>query len=389
MTLILTMTSNLPSLIETINQAGRIVIKIGSALLTDEANGQIKAKWLESVINDIANLKQQGKDVLIVTSGAIALGRKAMNIADAERPSSIRLERKQAAAAIGQIQLARHYDDALAVHGLQSALILLTPRDTENRRTHLNARNTLNALLKQGIVPIINENDTVSTDEIRFGDNDRLAARIAQMVDADLLIQLSTTDGLYTDNPDTNPDATHIPHITKINDELMKMAGDAPAGLSTGGMRSKLLAADICMNAGIAMIITNGTNLAPLHSLINDQEGKATLFHPTSTTKSARKKWISSHVEMKGTLTIDDGAVQALQSGKSLLCAGIVKISGDFSLGDPVEIIDKNGHRLASGLSGYSADEARIIIGKKSEQITELLGYARGNSFIHRDDLVL
>ena len=367
-----------------IAQSSRIVIKIGSALLADEKSGTVNQEWLNSVAQDVSALVKQGKEVLIVSSGAIALGRKALGISYSNRPSSIPLEQKQAAAAIGNVVIAHSYADAFAPHTLQTGLVLLSPKDTEERRSHLNARATLLTLMEKGVVAVINENDTVSTAEIRFGDNDRLAARVAQMVGADLLIQLSTTDGLYTGDPTHDDKAEHIPMVEEYRDDLLDMAGDAPAGLSTGGMKSKLEAARIATMAGVHMMITTGKKqnpLSPIH--------KATIFKASDKPVSARKKWISSHVKSEGALIIDDGAVKALQAGKSLLSAGIVKVSGDFKQGDPVDIMDKEGHKLAMGLVSYSADETRMLIGCKSSDISDLLGYSRGDELIHRQDLVL
>ena len=367
-----------------IAQSQRLVIKIGSALLADEKSGTVRQEWLNTLAQDVAGLIGQGKEVIIVSSGAIALGRKALGIKYTDRPSSITLEQKQAAAAIGQVEISKAYAEAFAPHNLQTALVLLNPKDTEERRSHLNARATLLTLMKNKSIAIINENDTVSTAEIRFGDNDRLAARVAQMVGADLLIQLSTTDGLYTADPTQDETAEHIPLIEQYTETLMDMAGDAPAGISTGGMKSKLEAARIATAAGVHMIITGGTTSYPLSKM-----GKATIFKASDKPVSARKKWISSHLKAEGTLIIDGGAAKALQSGKSLLSAGVVKVEGDFSHGDPVEIKDKDGHKLAFGLMAYSADEARLILGCKSTDIADVLGYSRGDELIHRDNLVL
>ncbi len=367
-----------------IQNSKRIVIKIGSALIADEKLGTPRQDWLNSVSNDIAALIQQGKEIAIVSSGAIALGRQALNIAYTDRPASIPLEKKQAAAALGQVEISKAYAAAFSPHGFKTALVLLSPKDTEERRAHLNARATLLTLIQNKSVPIINENDTVSTIEIRFGDNDRLAARVAQMIEADLLIQLSTTDGLYTADPSQDKTATHIPLVEKLTDDLFKMAGDAPAGLSTGGMKSKLEAARIATQAGIHMMVANGKINTPL-SIIE----RATIFKASDKPISARKKWISSHVKAEGAIIIDKGAIEALKSGKSLLPAGIVKVTGDFNHGDPVDILDKEGTKLATGLSSYSIHEARLILGVKSTDIDNILGFTRGNVLVHRDNLVL
>ncbi len=367
-----------------IKNSNRIVIKIGSALVADEKNGTVCQDWLNSVAHDIATLIKQGKEIAIVSSGAIALGRKGVGISSKSRPSSIPLKLKQAAAALGQVEISRAYADSFMAHNIKTALVLLTPKDTEERRSHLNARATLLTLLRNKTIPIINENDTVSTTEIRFGDNDRLASRVAQMIEADLVVQLSTTDGLYAADPTQNETAEHIPLVEELNDDLLNMAGDAPAGISTGGMKSKLEAARIATQAGVHMIITSGKQDNPLSNI-----DRATVFTASTKPISARKKWISSHVKTKGTIVIDVGAVKALQSGKSLLPAGAVKIDGEFKHGDPVEIIDKEGNKLALGLINYSADEARLILGVKSADIADILGFTRGNVLVHRDNFVL
>ncbi len=370
-----------------IQQSSRIVIKIGSTLLTDERSGEIRQEWLQSIANDIAALQKHNKQIVIVSSGAIALGRKSLGIDYTDTPSSIPLEQKQAAAAIGQVDLIRGYDIAFDHHKIQIALILLSPKDTEERQAHLNARATLNTLLTQNHIPIINENDTVSTSEIRFGDNDRLAARVAQMIGADLLIQLSTTDGLYTADPTSDKNAKHIPIVEDINYEVTAMAGDAKPGLSTGGMKSKLKAAQIATKAGVHMIIADGQNNNAISAL--SKTAKATIFKASEKPLSARKKWISSHVKPLGTFVLDNGAINALQNGKSLLPSGILKIDGEFEYGDPVYIKDINQNIIAIALSRYHANEARHIMGRKSIEIPDILGYSRGNVVVHRDDLVL
>lgn len=370
-----------------IQNSKRIVIKIGSALVADEKAGAARQIWLNGVAQDVASLIAQGKQVAIVSSGAIALGRKALGIDYTNRPSSIPLEQKQAAAAIGSIVMAKAYSEAFSPHDLQAALVLLSPKDTEERQPHLNARATLLTLMDKKAVAIINENDTVSTAEIRFGDNDRLAARVAQMIEADLLIQLSTTDGLYTADPTQDDKAEHIGVVEEYSDDLLKMAGDAPAGISTGGMKSKLEAARIASSAGVTMMIGSGKIANPIAAL--SEGAKATIFKASIKPVTARKKWISGHLKPLGTLVIDDGAVKALKDGKSLLSAGVVKVGGEFKHGDPIDVIDKEGHRLAMGLAGYSANEARLILGCKSTDISDVLGYSRGNELIHRDNLVL
>jgi glutamate 5-kinase len=379
-----------------ISSSNRIVIKIGSALLTDEKSGTVRQDWLDGIAIDVAGLISSGKEVVIVSSGAIALGRKALGVKYTDCPSSIPLEKKQAAAALGQVELSKAYAQSFQAHNLKTALDLpytdhlsLKAVSINQRQSsaHLNARATLLTLMCHKSVAVINENDTVSTAEIRFGDNDRLAARVAQMIGADLLIQLSTTDGLYTADPTQDPSAEHIAVVEEYNEELLEMAGDAPAGLSTGGMKSKLEAARIATSAGVHMVIATGRVARPLLAL--QEQAKATIFKASRKPVSARKKWISGHIKSEGSLVIDDGAVKALQSGKSLLPAGVVKVDGDFSYGDPVDIADIEGHKIAIGLVSYNANEARTIIGCKSVNISEVLGYARGDELIHRDDLVI
>lgn len=370
-----------------IHPSKTIIIKIGSALLVDP-DGEVRRAWLAALVEDVMALKNAGKSILIVTSGAIALGRKAMGIDAMARSSTIPLEQKQAAAAVGQIALMQAYINAFAIHGISVAQILLTPSDTENRRSHLNARATIHALFEKGLIPIVNENDTVSTAEIRFGDNDRLAARVAQMIGADLVVQLSTTDGLYTADPRVDAAATHIPLVEKLTPELFDMAGDALAGVSTGGMKSKLQAAKIATESGVHMIIARGAEPHALKALC-DGTAKSTLFMASDQPRTARKKWILAHVKPKGTLFLDDGACKALLDGKSLLSAGVKKIEGDFDRGDAVQICTLNGHPIGIGITSYDIESTRKIAGRKSADIPEVLGYSRGDELIHRDDMVL
>ncbi len=370
-----------------IHAAKTIVIKIGSALLVDPAHG-MKQAWLAALAEDIMALRAKGKSVLIVTSGSIAMGRKAMGISHTDRPSSIALELKQGAAAVGQIALMQAYMAAFGVHGISVAQILLTPSDTENRRSHLNARATIHALLEKDIIPVVNENDTVSTSEIRFGDNDRLASRVAQMIGADLVIQLSTTDGLYTADPRIDSSAAHIPLIEKLSPEHFGMAGDALAGLSTGGMKSKLEAARIATESGVHMMIVRGVEPHALRTVM-DGGNRVTIFMATDQPRSARQKWILAHVKPKGTLHLDDGACKALLSGKSLLPAGVKKIEGNFDRADAVRLCDLTGKSMGIGISAYDAEDTHKIAGRKSTEISEILGYSRGDELIHRDDLVL
>lgn len=372
---------------ETIANAGTIVIKIGSALLVDPDKG-VKQAWLAALAEDVMALREAGKSILIVTSGSIALGRKVMGVSYGDRPSSIPLEYKQGAAAIGQVALMNAYVGAFAVHGVNVAQILLTPHDTENRRSHLNARATVQTLLQKGIIPVINENDTVSTSEIRFGDNDRLASRVAQMTGADLVVQLSTTDGLYTADPRVDAGAAHIPLIEKLTPDHFALAGDALPGMSTGGMKSKIEAARIATESGVHMMIGQGTEAHALKHIC-DGTARATIFLASDQPRTARKKWILAHVKPKGTLFLDDGACKALLSGKSLLPAGVTKIEGAYDRGDAVRICAGNGVILGIGISTYDADSTRRISGRKSADIASILGYSRGDELIHRDDLVL
>jgi len=370
-----------------VKNANAIVIKIGSALLVD-AGGCVCRSWLAALAEDVMALKKSGKAVLIVTSGSIALGRSAMDIHAGARPSAIPLEQKQAAASIGQIALMEAYSAVFAMHGQTVAQVLLTPADTENRRSHLNARATIHALLERGILPVVNENDTVSTSEIRFGDNDRLASRVAQMIGADLVIQLSTTDGLYTADPRMDETARHIPLVEKLSAEHEAMAGDAEAGLSTGGMKSKIEAARIATESGVHMMIARGTEA---HALKAACEGgtRSTLFLAALQPRTARKKWILAHVKPKGTIYLDAGACAALASGKSLLPAGVTRTEGTYDRADAVRICDETGQPLGIGLSAYNSESTSMIAGQKSAEIAAILGYSRGDELIHRDDLVL
>lgn len=370
-----------------VQNSKRIVVKIGSALVTDEASGSVRRGWLHALCDDVALLKSQGKDIVLVSSGAIALGRKAIGIPANKRSGEIPTDQKQAAAAIGQIDLSAAYESAFKQRGIITGQILLTRGDTEDRRRFLNARATFRTLLSYGAVPVVNENDTVATSEIKYGDNDRLAARVAQTIEADLLIQLSTTDGLYTADPRLDDTAEHIPMVGTI-DDVAHMAGDALIGPSTGGMKSKIDAARLCVDAGIPMIITRGTHDHALRDLI---EGKArhTLFRESARHGSAWKRWIGGSVKPAGTLTIDAGAERALRGGKSLLPAGVKAVFGTFARGDIVAIQNEAGAEIARGLSAYDSGEAAKIIGKKSAEIEAILGYAGRAEMIHRDDMVL
>ncbi len=363
--------------------AARVVVKIGSALLVEEASGDIRRRWLEALADDVAGSRAAGQEVILVSSGAIAVGRRHLGLA----PGPLRLEEKQAAAATGQIRLAHAYQEALARHQITVAQVLLTLDDTEDRRRHLNARATLATLLKLGAVPVINENDTVATSEIRFGDNDRLAARVAAMIGADALVLLSDIDGLYTADPKLDPAARHIPEVAELSPAIEAMAGEARPGYSSGGMVTKLAAARIAVGAGCRMAIADGRRLHPLAALA--EGARCSWFLSTATPRSARKKWIAGALKPVGSLTVDDGALKALAAGKSLLPAGVVAVEGRFERGDAVRVLDRRGREAGRGLSAYSAADARRIMGHKSREIEALLGYRGRDEMIHRDDLVV
>jgi glutamate 5-kinase len=368
---------------EALATARRLIVKIGSALLVDEATGDIHRPWLDALVEDVARCRQRGQEVLIVSSGAVAVGRRSLGLAG----RALRLEEKQAAAAAGQIRLAHAYLEALGRHGIFVAQILLTPDDTEERRRHLNARATLEQLLALGAVPVINENDTVATSEIRFGDNDRLAARVAQMISADTLVLLSDIDGLYAADPRRDARARHIPEVREITAEIEAMAGSAPPGYSSGGMVTKLAAARIALAAGCRMVIAQGAALHPLAAI--EAGARATWFIPSSEPRTARKRWIAGAVSPAGALTVDDGAAAALRRGTSLLPAGVVAVEGEFERGDAVIVRGRDGRELARGLSAYSSADARAIAGHKSGEIEAILGYRGRDEMIHRDDLVV
>jgi len=361
----------------------RLVIKIGSALLVDEESGDIKRRWLEALSEDIAWFRGRKIDVIVVSSGAIAVGRRHLGFA----PGPLRLEEKQAAAATGQIRLAHAYQETLAKHQITVAQVLLTLSDTEERRRHLNARTTLNSLLKLGAVPVINENDTVATEEIRFGDNDRLAARVAAMISADALVLLSDIDGLYTGDPRKERSARLIPEVRELTPEIENMAGNAPPGYSSGGMVTKLNAARIAMAAGCRMAITDGRVQHPLQAIIKG--ARCTWFLPSAEPKAARKQWIAGALKPKGRIVVDSGALAALRQGRSLLPAGVTAVEGRFERGDSVVVCNAEGLEIARGLIAYSAKDARLIMGHKSREIADLLGFRGRDEMIHRDDLVL
>tara|TARA_B100000676_G_scaffold308227_1_gene368545 strand:+ start:1823 stop:2953 length:1131 start_codon:yes stop_codon:yes gene_type:complete len=366
-----------------LNHSRRIVIKVGSSLLVDDEQGVIQYEWLAALADDVAQLQARGQEVLIVSSGAIAVGRQYLQFLD----GTLKLEEKQAAAATGMLRLAHAYQEELARHDLTVAQVLLTLDDSENRRRYLNARNTLEVLLRLGVVPLINENDTVATDEIRLGDNDRLGARVAAMVGADTLILLSDVDGLFTADPKINNSATIIPKVLEITPEIEAMAGQAQSNVGTGGMVTKLIAAKIAIDAGCGMVITNGHKLNPIKSV--EEGGKCTWFIPKGNPRSSRKHWIAGILNPVGKLSIDDGALRALQSGKSLLPAGVVVIEGEFQKGDVVILVNNDADEIGRGLVAYSAADARLLMGHKSSEIENLLGYRGSDELIHRDNLVL
>jgi glutamate 5-kinase len=366
-----------------ITSARRLVVKIGSALVVDQAKAAPRMPWLAGIAEDIAALRTRGTDVIVVSSGAIALARRTLRLT----APRLRLEQKQAAAAVGQIRLAQAWTEVLSAHDITAAQLLLTLDDTEDRRRYLNARATLTTLLELGCVPVINENDSVATTEIRFGDNDRLAARVAEMVQADQLILLSDIDGLYTADPRGNPDARHIPVVNAITPEIEAMGGEPPPGYSSGGMRTKLAAARIATGAGCAMAIALGNTDRPLRAL--EQGASCTWFLPAPEGRTARKRWILGTLEPQGRVVVDAGAARALAQGRSLLPAGVRALEGSFSRGDAVEVLGPGGIALARGLSAYASADAARIIGHRSEEIADILGWRGRDELIHRDDLVL
>ncbi len=364
----------------TLTDARRLVVKIGSSLLVQK--GHLRVDWLRGLAEDVAATRARGTAVILVSSGSIALGRAVLGM-----PSvALALEQSQAAAAVGQIRLARAYEEALAPHNITTAQVLVTLEDSTDRRRYLNSRATLETLLALGVVPIVNENDTVATDEIRYGDNDRLAAQIAVTVGADQLILLSDVDGFYSGNPRSDPSARRIDQIDTITPAIEAMAGDAGSGLSKGGMKTKLMAAKTATGAGCAMAIAEGSVLRPLQALENG--APATWFTAQGDPQAARKRWIAA-MKVRGEIMIDEGAANALGSGKSLLPAGIARVSGQFGRGDAVAILGPDGARLGLGLTRYTAEEARAIAGHRSAEIEGILGYPGRAALIHRDDMAL
>jgi glutamate 5-kinase len=372
-----------PVLTPGLEQARRLVIKMGSALLVDETAGAIQHARLAGLAEDVVQLRSAGVEVMIVTSGAIAVGRRHLGFP----AGPLKLEEKQAAAACGQVRLAHAYQEALAAHQVTAAQILLTIDDTEERRRYLNARNTINTLLTASAVPIINENDTVATAEIRFGDNDRLAARVAAMMSADTLLLLSTIDGMYSADPSRDSEAEWIPRVDAITPEIEAAAGAAGSADASGGMLTKLAAARIAMAAGCHMVIARGDIDRPVAAL--KAGARCTWFVSKATPRAARKQWIAASLQPRGTLTIDAGAEAALAAGRSLLPAGVGAVEGDFERGEAVTVKGTAGSLVGRGLSAYSAADARRIIGHKTGEIERILGYRGRDAIIHRDDLVL
>jgi glutamate 5-kinase len=365
----------------TLAGARRAVVKIGSALLVDAGTGGLRRGWLDGIAADVAELMAGGTEVILVSSGAIALGRRILGL----RRGALPLEEAQAAAAVGQIRLAQAYVEALAPHGLQAAQVLLTLADTQDRRRYLNGRATLEKLTSLGVVPVINENDTVATDEIRYGDNDRLAARVALMAGAEALCLLSDIDGLYTANPRHDPSARRFDVVPEITPEIEAMAGEPGEG-AKGGMVTKLMAAKTAVKGGCAMVIAKGWVDRPLRALA--EGAPCTWFPASATPAAARKQWIAG-MKPAGRLVVDAGAAAALKAGRSLLPAGVRRVEGAFERGDPVEIADEAGASLGAALAGYEADEARAIAGRRSAEIEAVLGYAGRAAMAHRDDMVL
>jgi len=364
-----------------IQNAEIIVIKVGSSLLIKD--GQLNQAWLSALAADLADARARGQKVMIVSSGAVALGSHSLGLARDE----LTIEQSQAAAAAGQIDLAHGWKEALAPVGCAAAQILLTLRDTEQRRRYLNARRTVQSLLDLGVIPIVNENDTVATQELRYGDNDRLAARVAGMISADCLVLLSDVDALYTAAPEADPEAKPISVVDEIDDDILAMAGGSGSAFGSGGMVTKLEAARICMQAGCHMVLADGRVQRPLQAL---QAGaQATLFRAHEGPRTARQNWISGSLEPKGSLHIDAGAQAALLDGNSLLPVGVSAIDGTFERGDCVSILGPDGQDLARGLSAYASQDALRIMGQPSSAIAAQLGYHGRSEMIHRDDMVI
>jgi glutamate 5-kinase len=375
-------TPEAPQMSDRLHAARRIVVKVGSALLVDQTSGMLKQPWLASFADDLKRIRERGSDIIIVTSGAIALGRHMLKLP----AGPLKLEESQASAAVGQIALAQAWQQILAERGMTAGQVLLTLNDTEERRRYLNARATLSTLIRTGAVPVINENDAVATSEIRYGDNDRLAARVTAMMSGDCLVLLSDVEGLYTAPPGT-VGAQLIPEVSEITPEIEAMAGRPSSGLGSGGMVTKIEAARIALGGGANMVITSGHAISPLARL--EAGAPATWFLTRASPLQARKRWIAGTLVPVGRLIVDNGAEQALRSGKSLLPAGVVALDGSFARGDPVSIVSRAGQEFARGLIAYDRPEADRIIGRKSKDIEALLGYRGRDEMVHRDDLVI
>jgi len=363
--------------------ARRVVVKVGSALLVEKSAGRVNRAWLETLADDLTTLRARGQEVVLVSSGAIALGRRELGLA----PGRLRLEESQAAAAVGQIRLAHAWKEVLEQRGFSVAQVLLTLGDTEERRRYLNARNTLDTLLRLGAIPVINENDTVATAEIRYGDNDRLGARVAQMVSADCLVLLSDVDGLYTADPTRDPAARFIPEVARITPEIEAMAGGSASDVGSGGMATKVMAARIAVAAGCHLCIAAGREHHPLRRV--ESGARCTWFVAEASPVTVRKQWIAGTLKPAGELAVDVGAARALREGKSLLPAGVVQVRGRFDRGDTVAVRDPGGLEIARGLAAYSSVDAERIRGRRSAELEALLGYRGRDEMIHRDDLVL
>jgi glutamate 5-kinase len=361
----------------------RITVKIGSATIVDGATGRVRAEWLAALAEDLAALKARGASLVVVSSGAIALGRGLLGL----KALNLTLEQQQAAASAGQIALSQAWSETLARHGIVTGQILLTPNITEERRYFLNARTTISTLLDLGAIPIINENDTVATQEIRYGDNDRLSARVATMIEADCLVLLSDIDGLYTSPPTRDPAARHIPVVAAITTEIEAMAGGAASHLSRGGMTTKIEAGKIATQAGTAMIIANGTPLHPLRALM--EGGRHTVFAAAESRAQARKRWIMGSLELTGQIYVDAGAASALMEGRSLLPIGVTRVKGEFARGDAVAILDPEGREIARGLASLDREEADLVKGKNSKRSAEILGLGARSELVHRDNMVV
>jgi glutamate 5-kinase len=377
------MNTRRPDLAAPLTQARRVVVKVGSALLVDGETGRINRAWLETLVEDLLRLRKRGQRVILVSSGAIALGRRRLGL----KHGTLRLEESQAAAAVGQIRLAHAYKELLEGRDVTVAQVLLTLEDSERRRRYLNARATLESLLALGALPVINENDTVATAEIRYGDNDRLAARVAQMVGADCLVLLSDVEGLYSADPNREPGARFIHEVPHITPEIEAMAGRSVSQVGSGGMTAKIAAARIAVAAGCHMCIAAGAHRHPLRRI--EEGADCTWFVPSATPAAARKQWIAGTLRPAGALTIDPGALRALLQGRSLLPAGVTGARGRFDRGDTVSVLAADGAEIARGIVAYSDVDAARIMGRKSSEIAAILGFRGRDEMIHRDDLVL